>query len=215
MAEMRSPACALILCVVASVVLASELGCNKSAAGRLEPAAAAVTSIGHKPLQLLDLAGEPFDLWQIGAGRVSVVLFTRTDCPISNRLIPEVCHLHEVYHLRGVDFYFIYVDPHESPEDIRRHLQEYRVPCQALRDPRHDLAAYCQATITPEAIVFDKDEAITYRGRVNDLYVDLGRPRAEPTTHDLADAIEATVLGRPVSVPTTAAVGCKIEDLAY
>ncbi len=141
-------------------------------------------------------------------------MFTRTDCPISNRLIPEVCRLHDVYQTRGVDFYLDDVDPNESPDDIRRHLSEYRIPCQALRDPRHDLANDSGATITPEAVVFGKDEKMTYRGRVNDLYVDIGRARAEPTTHDLADAIEATVLGRPVATPRTEAVGCKIEDLA-
>jgi hypothetical protein len=43
--------------------------------------------------------------------------------------------------------------------------------------------------------------------------VDLAKPRPQPTTHDLADAIEATLQGRPVAVPRTKAIGCLIADL--
>jgi len=52
-----------------------------------------------------------------------------------------------------------------------------------------------------------------YRGRVDDLYVDFGQARAEPTTHDLADAIESTLLGKSVANPRTQAIGCLIADL--
>ena len=99
--------------------------------------------------------------------------------------------------------------PASRRDTVRRHLAEYAYPCRGLLDPEHALVARCHATATPEAVVFGKDRAITYQGRVDDRYADLGRPRDEPTTHDLADAIEATVLGRPVAVPRTKAVGCR------
>ena len=76
---------------------------------------------------------------------------------------------------------------------IRRHLREYNYPCPGLRNPRHTLVDYCQATTTPEAVVFNRDQTMAYRGRINNLYEELGQPRAEATTHELADAIEATL----------------------
>jgi cytochrome oxidase Cu insertion factor (SCO1/SenC/PrrC family) len=165
------------------------------------------------PIRLLDLDGRPFDLWSEGRPAIKVVLFTRTDCPISNQYAPEIRRLYDTYQARGVEFYLIYVDPREGSDDIRRHLREYAYPCQGLRDPAHTLVAHCHAATTPEAAVFDKNQAVTYQGRVDDQYADLGQPRAEPTTHDLADAIESTLLGRPVANPRTQAVGCPIVDL--
>lgn len=164
-------------------------------------------------IRLLDLDGKRFDLWNAGQSRVRVVLFTRSDCPISNRYAPEVRRIYDTFHPRGVDFYLIYVDPSEQPAEIRNHLREYEYPCPGLRDPEHTLVALTGATVTPEAVVFDGNRNIIYRGRINDLYVDLGKSRAEPTKNDLQDAIEATLAGQPVAEPVTTAVGCYIGDL--
>jgi hypothetical protein len=112
-----------------------------------------------------------------------------------------------------VKFVLVYVDPNESLDDIRRHLKEFEYPCPAVRDPSHALVAATGATITPEAVVFDSERQIVYRGRIDDLYAELGNSRDEPTTRDLADAIEAALAGRSAPHPITRAVGCPISDL--
>ncbi len=164
-------------------------------------------------LRLLDLDDKPVELWKNGHDAITVVIFTRTDCPIANRYAPEIRRLYDTFHQRGVEFVLIYVDPREQSEAIRRHLQEYGYPCPGLRDPQHTLVAHCKAITTPEAVVFNKDRSIAYAGRVDDLYLEVSKPRAEATTHDLADAIESTLLGQPVANPRTKAIGCLIADL--
>ncbi len=164
-------------------------------------------------LQLLDLDGQPFDLWKLQQDAITVVLFTRTDCPIANRCAPEYCRLYDKYNSLGVKFFLIYIDPLESVDAIRRHVHEYGYQCPALRDSQHTFVAHCNATTTPEAVVFKKDRSIAYAGRVDDLYLEVGKPRAEATTHDLADAIESTLHGQPVANPRTKAIGCLIADL--
>jgi hypothetical protein len=119
----------------------------------------------------------------------------------------------KTYEPRGVKFFLIYVDPKEQPETIRQHLQEYNYPCSGIRDPEHTFVAYCKATATPEAVVFNEKREIVYQGRINDQYVDLGNARPEAKTSDLANAIEFTVQGQPVATPRTRAVGCSIADL--
>jgi hypothetical protein len=163
----------------------------------------------------LDLDGHPFDLGKKQPSPITVVIFTRTDCPVSNRYAPEVRHLYETYHPRGVEFFLVYVDPDEDSAAIRQHLREYSYPCKALRDPDHALVARCHATITPEAVVFDGRQNVAYLGRINNLYEDLGKPRAAATTHELADAIDATLAGKPVATPRSKAVGCTIADLKH
>jgi Redoxin len=199
---MRPSARLCTRCVVAAALFAG-LGCGRDGADL--PA--------ERSIRLLDLDGKLVDLWPPDRPAVTVVLFTRTDCPIANRYAPDVRRLHEAYHPRGVEFFLVYVDPRESPDDVRRHLAEYGYPCPGVLDTGHTLVAYCHATATPEAVVFAADRTITYQGRIDDRYTDLGRPRAEPTSHDLADALAATVGGRPVAVPRTNAVGCLIADL--
>jgi cytochrome oxidase Cu insertion factor (SCO1/SenC/PrrC family) len=202
-------------CLFLIAVLSGTLSCAHGNRAQIPSSAKSQLETHATPLGLVDLTGDAFDLWQTGGGRLTVVLFTRTDCPISNRYAPEIRRLHEMYSPRGVEFYLIYVDPDEQPAAIRQHLKDYQYPCQALRDPNHTLVEYCHATVTPEAVVFDKDRAIVYRGRVCDQYVELGNARAGVVVHDLENAIEATVQGRSVAKAQTPAVGCRIADLKY
>jgi hypothetical protein len=166
-----------------------------------------------KPIRLLDLDGQPFDLWRAGQDKITVVVFTRSDCPISNRYAPVIRQFYESFHPRGVEFYLVYVDPHEAPDAIRTHLQEYQYPCIALRDPEHTLVAATGATVTPEAAVFAANHKLAYHGRIDDRNSDFGKSAPAAAKHDLADAIEATLAGQPVLEPVTKAVGCYIGDL--
>jgi len=165
------------------------------------------------PLRLLDLNGQEIDPFLDHGFEATVFLFTRSDCPISNRYAPEVRRLCEQFGPRGIRFFLVCVDPDEDPELIRQHLREYDYPCEALRDPQHRLVELTGAQRTPEAAVFTDQRKMVYRGRINDLYVDFGKARQAPSTHDLAEALEAVLAGQPVALRITEAVGCYISDL--
>jgi hypothetical protein len=153
---------------------------------------------------------------QLGAeqAKAVVLIFTRTDCPIANRYAPELRRLHTKFAPQGVDFHLVYPEPTDSPAAIREHLAAFQFPFEAWRDPAHILVRRFGAKVTPEVAVFIPDHKLAvYRGRIDDLYVDLGRARRAPTTHDLEDVLTAVLSGRPVSAMTTAAVGCTIGDL--
>lgn len=187
-----------------------ELACALLAAAGIVALAA---GRGRESVELVDLAGKPRGLWQAGQDGPVIVIFTRSDCPISNRYGPEVRRLYEKFHPLGVEIYLIYVDPRETADAIRSHLKEYEYPCPALRDPEHQLAITTGATVTPEAVVFDTTRRVVYRGRIDDQIVDFGKSRSAATTHDLEEAIAAALEGRPVTEPVTKAVGCYIADL--
>ena len=141
-----------------------------------------------------------------------VVIFTRTDCPISNRYAPEVRRIHETFAPKGVVFWLAYVDPREPVAAIRDHMREYGYPFGALLDGHHELARATGATITPEAAVYHRGKLI-YRGRIDDRYVSFGKARQSASVHDLADVLEQTVAGKPPEFREARAVGCFIEDL--
>ena len=72
---------------------------------------------------------------------------------------------------------------------------------------------YTGVEVTPEAVVLAKDGEVLYRGRIDDRWVDLGTRRPRATRHDLEEAIEAILAGRPPPPAPGRAVGCYIEPL--
>jgi hypothetical protein len=208
---MRSASSSLLLRLAVLFAAICLAGCAETDGISAGPSAKGPAARGDSP-RLLDLDGAPFDLWR-ASRPATVAIFIRSDCPISNRYAPEIRRLYERFHPRGVEFFLVYVNPREEPAAIRKHREEYDYPCPALRDPAHALVGLTGATVTPEAVVFDAARQTVYRGRIDDLYESLGKSRTAPTTHDLADALEATLLGMPVAVPVTKAVGCYIGDL--
>jgi hypothetical protein len=53
---------------------------------------------------------------------------------------------------------------------------------------------------------------VTYRGRIDDRYVDLGKKREAPSQRDLRAALDAALAGRAVLTSRTKAIGCLIPD---
>jgi len=159
----------------------------------------------------LALDGTPANPFQEYPGRVVVLVFVRTDCPISNRYAPAIQRISAKYEAKAA-FWLVYPDKSESAEKIRQHEREYHYKLPALRDLQHTLVKLAQARVTPEVAVFDASHRLTYHGRIDDLYQDLGRARHAAATHELEDAVQAALSGHspPASTPS---VGCFISDL--
>lgn len=163
-------------------------------------------------IALPDLDYRTVDPFKTGSARAVVFVFVSTDCPISNRYAPEVRRLHEKFSPRGVKFWLIYPNNTESIESIRRHVKEYRFPCGALLDPKHELVKAARARVTPEAAVFVSGSKLLYHGRIDDWHVDFGKARPAPTQRDLNDVLEAILSGQPIPHASAPAVGCYISD---
>lgn len=146
------------------------------------------------------------------SGRVSVLLFTRADCPISNRYAPEISRLYKQFQASGVAFRLVYVGAEHSTTAIRAHAREYGYPFPAVIDSRHRLARWAGVKTTPEVAVFASGRLV-YRGRIDNRYASVGVVRRAATVHDLEDTLAKAVLGQPLEFRTTPAIGCLIEDL--
>ncbi len=140
-----------------------------------------------------------------------MLIFIGIECPISNAYAPEVNRLRAAYENRRVKFYLVDVDVDVTAAEARKHAEAYGLTCPVILDPRHELAQALSIRVTPEAAVLGGAGALLYHGRIDDLYVSLGHRRFEPRSHDLRDAIEAVLDGRPVPNPVTPAVGCSIS----
>src|SRR3979490_352481 len=113
--------------------------------------------------QARDLGGSPRDPLKETPGRVVVLVFVRTDCPISNRYAPLLQELSVKYGGQAA-FWLIFPDRSESPESIRVYLREFKYKLPALRDPEHALVKKGGAKVTPEAAVFNSKRDLVYHG---------------------------------------------------
>lgn len=159
-----------------------------------------------------DLKGKLVDPFRAAQGKVVVLIFVRTDCPISNRYAPVIQQLSAQIADKAA-FFLVYPSKKETAGSIRKHDREFGYTLAALRDPQHILVKQSRAQITPEAAVFDANRRLVYHGRIDNLYEDFGHARKSATTHELADAIEAALAGKTLSGNATPAVGCYISDL--
>jgi hypothetical protein len=160
----------------------------------------------------LDLDGNAVNPLTSNAGQSVVLVFVGGDCPISGRYAPTIQRISRE-HQKDARFYLVFPDKLETAQEIRKYLHDYGYSTATLRDPNHVLVRQAHAQITPEAAVFDAKGALVYHGRIDNLYASFGHARSAPTTHELEDAIQATLAGRPPSNAEVAGVGCYISDL--
>ena len=142
---------------------------------------------------------------------IRVLVFTTTDCPISNRYAPEIQRLAVKFSDR-VKFVLVYPVAADSPEVIRLHQQKFGYSLDSIRDSTHELLKQTGVTVTPEVAVM-VGARMVYRGRIDDRYIALGKDRIKPTRHDLEDALTAVLANKPVAQKETRAVGCFLPDL--
>ena len=141
----------------------------------------------------------------------TVLVFTTTDCPISNRYAPEIQRISEKY-AGNFKFVFVYPVPGDSDAAILAHRKKFGGG-EWRRDPKQEMVKFTGATVTPEVAIVTADGKIVYRGRIDDRYLTFGKDRPEPTVRDLERSLEAIVAGKPVPVAQTPAIGCFIADL--
>lgn len=161
---------------------------------------------------VLDLNGRPADPLQNAHGRPAVLIFVRTDCPISNRYAPVIQDLSRKY-TGAATFWLVYPGKTQTPKDIQEQLSRYGYHIAAVRDTRHELADKSEVKVTPEAALFDKTGKLVYHGRIDNWYEDFGRARLAATTHELDDAIRATLEGKAPKLASTTGIGCSLADL--
>jgi hypothetical protein len=165
-------------------------------------------------VELRDIDGVLRRPLKVGKGQARALFFITQDCPISNYFAHEIRRICDDYSQRGLACALVYVDPSITDADARKHALDYgHGSYPKFVDRKHQLVAATGATITPEAVVIRPDRSIAYRGRIDNSYAALGRPRRVVTEHDLRDALDAVFSGKPVPKQEAPPVGCYIPDL--
>jgi len=192
----RSGWYAVALALTASPVLAD----SPPVTDKLNTKIAAVT--------LADPAGKPVAVPAAGDQKATVVVFLSFDCPVSNGSVLTLADLHR-QHSGAVAF--VGVVPSDDPAEVAKQVKAFALPFPVVTDPKRAAADALKATTTPEAFVLDHNNMLRYRGRIDNAYAARLRKNATVTEHNLKDALEAVLAGKPVAVPSAKPVGCPID----
>lgn len=144
---------------------------------------------------------------------VLVLIFSSNRCPTAKAYAERMNELQARYGPRGVQLIAINSnDPHLYPEESYARMVEtateqgYSFPY--LWDEGQRVARAYGPTRTFHVFVLDRERRLRYEGRFDDA-----RLPDRVTSHDLANALDDLLAGRPVRVERTRPFGCSLDLL--
>src|ERR1700677_2074492 len=100
-----------------------------------------------------NMNGQPVTRLAAPGTEAIVLFFVASDCPVSNRYLPELRRIEDKFSAQHVVFWFVYPNVGETVEAVRRHQADYGMETNILLDPRHQLVALTHARVTPESAI--------------------------------------------------------------
>lgn len=141
-----------------------------------------------------------------------VVIVTCNHCPVAVANEDRMIQLQADYAARGVQLVAICSNnaathPADSFEAMKKRAAQKGFNFPYLRDETQEVARAYGAAVTPEAFLVDKAGTIVYHGRIDDSATE----PAKVKRHDLREALDELLAGKPISVRNTEPVGCSVK----
>ena len=144
------------------------------------------------------------------SGKISVLLFTATDCPYDDQYIGRIQEL-AVQFGGQVNFFLIDASPEDTPLKIRAQIAEWNTQVPVIRDEDQTILKSLMGRKTMEAFLLSGTAMgikTVYRGPIDD------NPQVadDADYHYLADAIGQLIKGNNIPVSEVRATGCVIRN---
>ena len=162
---------------------------------------------------LPDAGGKHFSLSDFKSSAALVVVFMCSHCPYVKHIRHGLAQLARDLQQAGVAVVGINANdvtnyPQDSPENMRREIEEAGYTFPYLVDESQETAKSYKAACTPDFYLFDQHRKLVYRGQMDDSRPGNGLP---VTGRDIRDAVECILHQRPVNPRQKASIGCNIK----
>lgn len=204
--------CALTRCAAIAMIAGWTIVLTDVDVRAMGPLPGDIVVLPHLPLRLARIDGGQIVVPQWGDKATALVFLSR-DCPIANKYLPRLNALSRTMTPQRVRLVGVLADPTATRAAAQRHAADFGLEFPVIFDPRLEVARVLEPTHTPEAFVISAAGRLLYRGRIDDWFADVGKPRAQTTTHDLQDVLTAVAKDQPIEPRSTQPVGCKFEAL--
>ncbi|MFM7830891.1 MAG: redoxin family protein [Planctomycetaceae bacterium] len=164
--------------------------------------------------QFTDLAGVSGQLHNGSDGtpaELTLIAWTSTSCPLSQKYLPTLVQLHNDYAARKVRFILVNSVAADQPAEMRTAAARFGSPVEYVFDKDSSLAAHLGATTTTDVFLLDRSHTVLYHGAIDDQY-GFGYATDQPRRTYLRDALDAALQQRSILVSATAAPGCVLEQ---
>ena len=159
------------------------------------------------------VGGQTISLATFSAKRALLVMFICPHCPYVQHVQRELAKMGADYAARSLGIVAISSNdagqyPEDAPDGLRRQARLQGLGFPYCYDESQDVARAYRAACTPDFFLFDEGRLLVYRGQFDD-----SRPKSDvPVTGaDLRRAIDAVLLGEPVSPEQRPSIGCNIK----
>jgi len=156
--------------------------------------------------------GKTYGLRDFGKAKAVVVSFTCNHCPaVKGNEARERAFVQD-YAPKGVAYIAINSNdlafhPDDSFEHMKERAKRLGFTWPYLRDESQAVAKAYGAQRTPHFFLLDAKRKVVYTGRMDDNPHD----GAKASTHELRDAVDALLAGKPVPAPVTEPSGCNVK----
>lgn len=144
-------------------------------------------------------------------GRPTVILFICAHCPyvqaIEQRLIDLAKAYADKVHFVGICSNDASDYPEDAPAALLERWREKNYGFPYLTDEEQTTAKDFGAVCTPDIYVYDSDQKLKYRGRLDDSW----RNPQNVCRHELREALEALLANKPIFEPQNPSMGCSIK----
>ena len=173
-----------------------------------------ILDLGSKApdFKLKGVDGRDWALADFAAAKALCVVFSCNHCPYVQAYEGRMKDLQARFGPQGFELVAINSNdsagyPEDSFENMVKRSKEQGFNFKYLHDESQQVAHAYGAQRTPHIFLFDAARKLAYIGRIDDNYKDPAAVKA----HELSDAVEDILAGRPVKLAETFAVGCTIK----
>jgi peroxiredoxin len=156
--------------------------------------------------------GKMHSLSDYAGKKVVVMIVSCNHCPTVIQYEDRMVALQRDYADKSVQI--IAINGNETdghPTDDFAHMvqraKKKRFNFPYLRDDTQEVVQALGAVRTPEVFLFGPGRTLLYHGRIDDNPDNPDRVKR----HDLREALDEVLAGKPVSVPNTTSVGCTVK----
>ena len=142
-----------------------------------------------------------------------LVVFLSNHCPFVEHVRAELANFVREYQEKGlavvgINSNDIETHPDDSPAMMVLEVEQVGYTFPYLFDEDQSVAKAYAAACTPDFFLFDGERRLAYRGQFDDSRPSNGLP---VDGHDLREAADALLEGRPVAGEQVPSVGCNIK----
>ena len=145
--------------------------------------------------------------------KATVIMFICNHCPFVKHINKAIVLLAKDYQNKGIGFVAISNNdaenyPEDAPDKMKLNAKNEGFLFPYLYDQTQEVAKAYDAACTPDFYVFDTELKLAYRGQLDDSRPGNGLP---VTGKDIRNALDAIIIGNPVSKNQKPSIGCNIK----